>query len=157
MSDIRVDDLDSIAEATFKSHLSDPRDPDWQGLPATWQNLSVNPRTCPRDDMPRLCTYTAWFARPSRCDSHSLFERGLAQCIYICQGLELKRSLYGWKKRFYACFLDALNEALWSSCLECTAADELAATKLFKLDRVLKGPMKRASRISSTCVEVQEF
>jgi len=94
MSDIRVDDLDPIAEATFKSHLSDLRDPDWQGLPATWQNLSVNPRTCPRDDMPRLCTYTAWFARPSRCDSHSPFEERMAQC----QGLELKRSLYGWKK-----------------------------------------------------------
>ena len=48
MLDIRVDDLDPTAEATFKNRLSDLRDADWQGLLATSQDLFVIPTTCPR-------------------------------------------------------------------------------------------------------------
>jgi len=82
MLDIRVDDLVPIAEATFKGFLSDLRDAKWQGLLAKWQNLSVNPRTCPRDAMPRLCTYNAWFARPATTHRKTIFRLALShKCV----------------------------------------------------------------------------
>ena len=82
MLDIRVDDLDPIAEATFKSYRSDVHDATWQALLATWQGLSVNPRTCPRDNMPRLCTYNAWFARPAVTHRKVIFRLPLSnKCV----------------------------------------------------------------------------
>ena len=82
MLDIRVDDLDPIAEATFKSYRSDVQDAAWQALLATWQGLSVNPRTCPRDNMPRLCTYNAWFARPAVTHRKVIFRLPLSnKCV----------------------------------------------------------------------------
>ena len=82
MLDIRVDDLDPIAEATFKSYRSDVHDAAWQALLATWQGLSVNPRTCPRDNMPRLCTYNAWFARPAVTHRKVIFRLPLSnKCV----------------------------------------------------------------------------
>jgi len=62
---LRVDDLDPIAEATFKTYLFDVRDANWQRPAACWQELSITPRTCPGVSMPRLCTCNAWFARPA--------------------------------------------------------------------------------------------
>lgn len=52
MWDIRVGDMDAIAEATFEAYLFDVHDSGWQGLLTTWQRLSVNPRTCPWGNMP---------------------------------------------------------------------------------------------------------
>ena len=80
--DIRVDDLDPIAEAAFNAYLSDVHDASWQGLVDTWQGLSVNPRTCPRENMPRLCTYNACFARPATIHRRTIFRLALSnKCV----------------------------------------------------------------------------
>ena len=88
--DIRVDDLDPIAEATFKSYRNDLHDAAWQGLLATWQGLSVNPRTCPRDNMPRLCTYNAGIARPAAQHRQITFRLALSnKCVQAFLRFEL--------------------------------------------------------------------
>ena len=88
MLDIRIDDLDPIAEATFKHCLPDVHDAVLQGLLATWQGLSV--KTCPRDDLPKLCTYNACFARPA--STHCTIILRLALSNKCMQGL-LRSSL----------------------------------------------------------------
>jgi len=76
MLDIRVDDLDPIAEATFSSHLRDSCDADWQRLIANWQDLYVNPRTPPPS---KLCTY---LTRPIGIHSETIFRLALLhRCI----------------------------------------------------------------------------
>ena len=57
MWDIRVDDMDPIAEATFMAYLFDVHAASWHGLVATWQRLSVNPRSCPSGS-PLACAHT---------------------------------------------------------------------------------------------------
>ena len=82
MLDIRVDDLDPIADANFKSYLSALHDAAWEGLLATWQGLSVNPRTCPSGNKPRLCTYNAWFARLATIHRNIIFRLALSdKCV----------------------------------------------------------------------------
>ena len=82
MLDIRVDDLDPIADATFKTYLSALHDATWEGLLATWQGLSVNPRTCSSGNKPRLCTYNAWFARPATIHRKVIFRLALSnKCV----------------------------------------------------------------------------
>ena len=57
-------------------------DANWRGLAATWQELSVTPRTCPRDNMPRLCTYNAWFARSATVHRKTIFRLALSdKCV----------------------------------------------------------------------------
>jgi len=85
MLDIRVDDLDPIAESTFSSHFYDLYDAhaDWQRLNASWHDLSVNPRTCLRENKPRLCTYNAWFARPVSIPCKTLFRLAMSnRCVH---------------------------------------------------------------------------
>ena len=43
-----------------------------------WQDLSVNPRTCPCDTMPRLCTYNGLFARPATAHRKTNFRLALS-------------------------------------------------------------------------------
>ena len=76
--EIRVDDLDPIAVATFKSYLCDVHNAAWQRRLVTWQGLSVNPRSCLRDNMPRLCTYNARFFRPAAAHRKILFRPALS-------------------------------------------------------------------------------
>jgi len=75
---LRVDELDPIAEVTFNSLMRDHRDVGWQGLTMKWQDLSVNPRTCPRGNMPRLYTYDAWSARPATTHCKTIFKLALS-------------------------------------------------------------------------------
>ena len=42
----------------------------------------MNPRTCPMDNMPRLCTYHAWFARPTTTHRKTIFRLALSnKCV----------------------------------------------------------------------------
>ena len=76
--DLRVDDLDTIAQATFHSRLADLYEAKWRRHVTAWQGLSANPRTCPTGLMPRLCTYNAWFARPAHVHHMAVFRLRLS-------------------------------------------------------------------------------
>ena len=71
---IRADDLDPIAECTFDIKLKAKYD-------AVWQDLPFSPRTCPSQGA-SLCTYDAWFARPSHIHPKTIFRLPLsAGCV----------------------------------------------------------------------------
>ncbi len=94
--DIRVDDLDPIArQQSVPTSLMCMM----QALVDTWQGLSVNPRTCPREKMPRLCTYNAWFARPATIHCRTIFRLALSnKCMqtYIDPDLSVTICLGMW-------------------------------------------------------------